>query len=281
MENKHRGLWFAALAFGLTAAGACGDVDEGAWVPAPGLPTSSISEPQPGPDFDAQPVAALQGQVGPTRGPDRSTWVGCAIMPAHQIETQVNGAVPAYLDFATAQPRVCMGEPHTDGAPVLCRQVKAFEAHAASVAACFEKMHRIIEARSKEALGEHWFATVLPLLPAIWSQPVPQIAALGSRISGGMVGLMNPGETSASGSPLCFPTDVMNPQLASLLALKEVKSLIEGTTDKLEAVTSALVRGIDVQVNRDFRLVLVAHFVEMPVPPIEALECSFESPLFR
>jgi hypothetical protein len=141
-------------------------------------------------------------------------------------------------------------------------------------------MSYLIASRSRDVLGDHWFATVLPMLPETWSMKPEQVDALIHRISSGMVELLtdDPDAKTAPGAPLCFPTGNYSPELAKLITAKKIESLIEGTTKNVEAIATALERGIDVQVTSDLRLTLAARFVEAPSLPIEPVECTFQAP---
>jgi len=276
MDNRHRSLGWVVLVFIVGAASGCDGTDEGAWTRTPGdSPPSLISEPHAGPVPDQVVGHLTQGLVVDSHS-DRRYWVRCDIAPALSIPVAVSGQVPSYPQ----QDRVCLGEAGSHPQPTLCKQVYDFEVHTASVTACYAKIRELLASRSKEVLGEHWEATVLPLIPRLWSKTPEEVSILNTRISVGMVNLINGGggEKSASAAPLCFPTNGLNPELAALVAVNKIQVLVQGVTESLDDVTSALRRGINVQVNNDLKLELIAHFIEMPSPNIEPLDCRFEIP---
>jgi hypothetical protein len=277
MNNGHRVPWLVVLMF-IAAGAACGeDEDDGIWTRDPGQsPTSPIAEvttvpveglslfisPQP---LDFVPASSLPDYLVP-----------CDMAPEFSIPIHTD-QVPSYLD---ERGWVCLGEQEEDAQPILCKQVTAFEARAASVASCYDKMYGMIASRSSEMLGPHWWATVLPLLPAAWSRTPEQVTALTHRVSDGMVDLLTGAtdQTSAPGAPLCFPLGAYtaDPEQAGLISAKKVASLIQDTRANLEEVAAALVRGVNVEVTSDLKLRLAARFADLPPPVSESLECTFQ-----
>jgi len=256
------------LVFIVAIAGACGDIDDGSWSPMP-APTSPISAVSPSTPAAQDGVKAhgteMVPGVTPTLQPDRSYWIRCDLAPASPIDIDMAGQ-----PVAVHQDQVCFND------STLCQQTLTYEAHATSLASCWA-LNKIIAARSKDRLGDHWAAKVMPLLPAVWSTTVAQVNSLSHRISGGMVDLITGGSglTTAAGSPLCFPTYGAKTELATTTAVNQVTSLVNGTENNVQLIKSALSRGLDVQVDYDFRLQLAVKFGELSSSPIEPLQCDF------
>jgi hypothetical protein len=266
--DKHRALRLAVLVFIVAIAGACGDIDDGTWshIPAP-TPTSPISEVAPSPAASMNGVAVAHGtELVPSAQPDRLHWLRCDLAPASPIDIQMAGQPIAFHAN-----EVCFSN------STLCQQTQTYEAHAASIASCWALAQKVIAAKSKDRLGDHWAAKVMPLLPAVWSTSVAQVNTLTSRISGGMVDLITGGTgmSTAQGAPLCFPTYGAKAELATTTAVNQVTSLVNGTEKNVEMIKSALLRGIDVQVDYDFHLTLSVKFGELPSSLVQPLQCDF------
>jgi hypothetical protein len=129
MDRKHRVLWVAVLTF-IAATAACGDADDGVWVREPGpLPTTPIVEQH---TVASGITGTVESIVLPGERPSQAHWVRCDMAPEVDIPFRITGPqVPGYLD---SRGWVCLGEQDAAN-PTLCKQVQAFEARAAAVAA--------------------------------------------------------------------------------------------------------------------------------------------------
>lgn len=271
MDNVKK-LMMGCLTASLIAAG-CGVGDGGEWSPYPGPTSGGGVETIVG---DELPTG---GSTATTPAPvaDRVTMVTCEVPPAAEINLPSGEHVPYYSDN---RQQVCIGEQAGADSPAFCWEVQRFEKRAAALTACYASALSELDLQGQRIMGREWRKAALPMLPPIWSKTPEQIGALSSAISAGMVHLITRGlESSAQGSPLCFPKPAAwSAEQTKDAAVKDIQNLVKNTATQLSDVAVALKKGVNLQVTKDLRLNVSVLFVERQ-PNIEPIgTCTFHAP---
>jgi hypothetical protein len=257
-----------SVLFVLVMVAGCDVTDAGEWAritpPVPASSELAIS----GSMSIVQPPITPTGEVT-TRVP----FVVCQIPPAATLSIDPDLA-SWYLGDRN---HVCVGEPGEHGGLKVCWGVEAAAAHAQGVADCFIAMKQELARQGTKILGGSWWDAAQPMLPDAWSLTERQALDLVDRVSNNIADLLGGGKVPAD--PLCIyrPRHADPAQLKTDL-LTKIAGYCQADGDEVQAILSAIKRGVNVQVTTDLKLELAAMIVEKNSPTQDVAQlyhCTF------
>jgi hypothetical protein len=203
--------------------------------------------------------------------------IDCNISAADPV--QLEGA-PNFPYYSEGRTHVCIGEVNTPSRPSMCRQVRAFELRAKSITQCFIAAKKELNRQGMTYVGPTWPEIALPMLPAAWSITNAEIQKLTGALSKDILRLMTGDDEALElhADPVCFFQDSdVTPEQAKDLAFREIQDVTSCIDLRLDALLSALKRGVNAKITSDLTLKLAIVINEKKPLIDENKACTFRA----